>query len=349
MDIKSSITEVLEKANKLVRNYDTISNIKDIDIGTTPKELVWEDGKVKLYHYNRESKPTCKTPILITYALVNRIEMLDLQPGRSFIANLLEKGLDIYIIDWGYPSRMDRYKTMSDYIYRNMGDCVDFVAKENKVDKINLAGVCQGGTFSGIYAATYPQKIKNLITMGAPFDFSTNDGLLFWWSRYMNIDAIVDNYGSVPGSFLNVGFEMLKPFQKIDKYLNFIDISDDEHKMANYLRMEKWIYDSPAQTGECYRQFLKDLYQNNKLIKGELVVGGETIDLKKITMPVLTVFATYDHIVPPSASKPFNDYIGSKDKQYFEVNGGHIGMFVGSKAQKELAPAIAAWLHERDK
>jgi len=344
-----AMNEVLELSNKLIQNYETLGHVDDIAIGTTPKDLVYEDGKVKLYHYKRHTQATCKYPLLITYALVNRIEMLDLQPGRSFIHNLLERGLDIYIVDWGYPTRMDRYKTLSDYIHRYINDCVHFIQKEEKVDRVNLVGVCQGGTFAGIYSAIYPQKVKNLITLAAPFEFSTNDGLLFWWSRYLNVDAIVDTYGAVPGAFLNAGFEMLRPFQKIDKYLNFVNISDNTDKMTNFLRMEKWIYDSPNQTGECYRQFIKDLYQQNKLVKGELVVGKDVVDLKNVTMPVLTVYANADHIVPPAASKPFNDYIASKDKQYLEVPGGHIGIFVGSRAQKELAPAIAAWLHERDK
>jgi len=349
MEIVKIMDEVLTNTSKLVHNYDTLSQVEDIKLATTPKELVYSDGKVKLYHYTRETKPTFKTPILISYALINRIDMLDLQPGRSLVHNLLEKGLDIYIIDWGYPSRLDRNKTLNDYVNRYLGDCVDFVLQDAEVASLNLVGVCQGGTFSTIYAALHPEKVKNLITMGSPFDFSPNDGLLFWWSRFLNIDAIVDNYGSIPGSFLNTGFEMLKPFQKFDKYMNFVVISDDVDKMENFLRMEKWIYDSPSQAGECYRQFLKDLYQENKLIKGELVVGEDTVNLKNVSMPVLTIYALYDHIVPPSTTKPVNDYIGTKDKQFFEVHGGHIGMFVGSKAQKELAPAIAAWLHERDK
>lgn len=349
MDFQSTINEVAELAQKLVQNYDTLGQVQSVEIGTTPKELVYEDGKVKLYRYLRDTKPSVKTPVVISYALINRIEMLDLQPGRSLIQNLLDKGLDIYIIDWGYPSRIDRYNTLSDYVNRYIHDCVDFVAKESGEEKINLAGVCQGGTFSVIFAALHPHKVKNLITMGSPIDFSPNDGLLFWWSRYLNIDAIVDTYGTVPGSFLNTGFEMLRPFQKIDKYVNFVNISDNVDKMENFLRMEKWIYDSPNQAGECYRQFLKDLYQQNKLIKGELVVGKDKVDLKKITMPVLTVYANKDHIVPPSTTRPLHDYIGAKDKQFIEINGGHIGMFVGSKAQKELAPAFAAWLSERDK
>jgi polyhydroxyalkanoate synthase len=114
------------------------------------------------------------------------------------------------------------------------------------------------------------------------------------------------------------------------------------------MRMEHWIEDSPAQAGECYRQFINDLYKHNKLIKGELVVGNQKVNLKNITMPVLNIYAKQDHIVPPSASKTLDKYIGSKDYTLYEFEGGHIGVFVSAKTQKELAPSIAEWLNKRD-
>ena len=168
------------------------------------------------------------------------------------------------------------------------------------------------------------------------------------WSRNLNIDALVDTYGIVPGDFMNAGFLMLMPFTlNISKYLGMLDLAQDKEKLLNFIRMEKWIFDSPAQTGECLKKFIKDLYQGNKLIKGELEIGGTKVDLKKITVPLLNIYAAADHLVPPNSTKPLNDLVGSKDKDLYEFKGGHIGVFVGSKSQKELAPAIAEWLHKR--
>ena len=112
--------------------------------------------------------------------------------------------------------------------------------------------------------------------------------------------------------------------------------------------MEKWIFDSPGQAGECLRQFIKECYQDNKLVKGELRLGEHTADLSNITMPLLNIYASADHLVPPAATKPLNDLVGSQDKTLYEFQGGHIGVFVGSRSQKELAPAIADWLKKRD-
>jgi polyhydroxyalkanoate synthase len=347
-DASSAAREICELNAKLLKAAETMAEIEEVDVGTAPKDLVHGVDKVRLYHYRREGSPTCKTPVLVVYALVNRYYMLDLQPDRSFVRKLLEHGMDLYVIDWGYPSRVDRYVTMDDYIEDYLNDCVDFVRERTGKDRITLMGICQGGTFSTIYSALHPEKVKNLVTLVTPIDFSTNDGLLNRWSRNLNIDGLIDAYGVVPGEFMNSGFLMLMPFTlNVSKYLGMLDIAQDKEKLLNFIRMEKWIFDSPAQAGECLRKFIRDLYQGNKLVKGELEIGGRRVDLGRITMPLLNIYASADHLVPPSSTKPLNDLVGSEDKDLYEFPGGHIGVFVGSKSQKELAPSLAEWLHER--
>ena len=348
-DAKVMMKQLGELNSKLIKGSEFLSEIDEIDVGTAAKELVYEVDKLKLYHYKPEADKAIGVPVLVVYALVNRPYMLDIQPDRSFIRNLLKLGLDIYIIDWGYPAQADRYLSMDDYINGYLDNCVDAVRKNAESDKVSLMGVCQGGTFSAIYSALHPEKVQNLITLVAPFDFSTNDGLLFSWSKTMDVDALVDAYGVVPGDVLNEGFLMLMPFNlNIKKYVDMLDVMEDKEKLLNFLRMEKWIFDSPGQAGECLRQFVKDCYQGNKLVKGELQLGDKTVNLKKINMPVLTIYASADHLVPPAATKPFNDLVGTQDKTLYEFQGGHIGVFVGSRSQKELAPAISNWLKQRD-
>ena len=345
VNLKSELAAISEK---LVKGYENLKNTSEVLVAQTPKTEVWKRDKVTLFRYNRDSKARFKTPVLISYALVNRHDMLDLQPDRSLVRHLLDLGIDLYIIDWGYPDQGDKYLTMDDYINGYLNDAVDAVLKEQGVSKLNLMGVCQGGTFSAIYASIYPEKIKNLITMVSPIDFDTNDGLLFKWAKDMDMDALVDGYGTVPGEFLNAGFALLKPMGHAAKFQNLLNIMDDEPKLMNFLRMEKWVNDSPDQAGECYRQFMKDLYQQNKLVKGELVVGDKKVNLKNITMPLLNIYASEDNLVPPASTIPLNDLVGSEDKELYKFPGGHIGVFVGSRTQKELGPAIEKWLENRD-
>lgn len=340
--------EMTETTQKMVNGYDNLVHVDKVEIATTPKELVFKVDKIKLYHYVRETPAKYKTPVVVSYALVNRFEMMDIQPDRSFIKNLLDLGLDIYMIDWGYPTRADKDVTMDDYVNWFINDIVNFVRKNNGVESINLMGICQGGTLSLIYAALHPEKIKNLITLVTPVDFSTNDGLLFRWAKDMNFDRLVDTYGTIPGGFLNNGFSLLKPMMNVNKYKGLLDVLQDKDKMMNFLRMEKWINDSPNQSGECYRQFMKDFYQGNKLVKGEFVIGGQKVNLKNVTMPLLNIYASEDHLVPPASSIPLNDLVGTKDKELYKFPGGHIGVFVGGRSQKELAPAVGKWLLARD-
>ncbi len=345
--------KILEELNamssRMLKSYETLKELGEVDIATTPKTPVYSEDKLTLYHYDRDKDATYKTPVLVIYALVNTYKMLDLQPDRSYIKNLIGAGLDVYLIDWGFPGKSDRYLSMDDYVNGYINNCVDFIRKKNRVEKINILSICQGGTLSVIYASLFPNKVKNLVTHVTPVDFSTNDGLLFRWSKDMDFDLLVEaNHGLIPGGFLNQGFDMLKPMMKVQKQQALTNSLDDKDKLMNFLRMEKWISESPDQAGECFRQFMKDLYQGNKLIKGELEVGGKRVNLKNLTMPLLNIYATEDHLVPPAATIPLNDHVGSKDKELYSFKGGHIGVFVGGKSQKELAPAVTGWLKKRD-
>jgi len=351
MELENKIVDEFTKmSSKILKGYNTIKEVQEVEIAISPKQSVYKEDKLTLYRYDRETPATYKTPVLIVYALVNTYKMLDLQPDRSYIKNLLNAGLDVYLIDWGFPTNGDRYLSIDDYVNGYINNCVDVIRRENKVEKINILSICQGGTLSVIYSALHPEKVKNLVTHVTPIDFSTNDGLLFRWSRDMDFDKLVEgNNGLIPGGFLNQGFDMLKPMMKAQKQQALTNSMEDKDKLMNFLRMEKWISESPNQAGECFRQFMKDLYQQNKLVKGELEVGGKKVNLKNLTAPLLNIFATEDHLVPPAATKPLNDLVGSTDKELYSFKGGHIGVFVGGKSQKELSPAVTEWLKKRDK
>jgi polyhydroxyalkanoate synthase len=340
--------EMIATGQKLAKGYETLEQIGEVEVAITPKDLVWKRDHVSMYHYRRETPATCKTPVLVSFAMLNRHDVLDLE-GRSLMKKLLSEGLDIYIMDWGYPTKADRFFTMEDYIDGFMNDAVDFIRKTHKVDKINKMGICQGGTFSMIYAALYPEKLNTLTTYVAPYDFSTNACMLYKWTKYIDVDAMVDTMGTIPGEMVDGAFGMLKPSMNVSKYFGIMDSLDDKDKMLNFLRMEKWKADLPAIPGEMYRKYIKDLFRDNKLIKGELELGGRKVDLKKMTVPFLNVYATEDTIIPNESSLAIMDQIGTKDKKEYPFPGGHIGVFVGSKSQKELAPAVAKWVSERSK
>jgi polyhydroxyalkanoate synthase len=353
---EDALRELTETNQKIMRGIETLSQIRseDVQLGVTLKQEVYREDKLVLYRYTPMVEQPFETPLLIVYALVNRPYMVDLQEDRSLVRNLLKLGIDIYIMDWGYPGPEDRWITLDDYINGYINNCVDVVRERHGLDKINVLGICQGGTFSLCYSSLYPQKVKNLITTVTPVNFQVREGLLNVWAgcfsgpQTMDVDLMVDALGNVPGDFMNYGFLMLRPFLlNVRKYADLLDIMDDRDKIINFLRMEKWIFDSPDQTGEAFRQFLRDFYQGNKLIKGELEIGGKRVDLRNVRMPVLNVYAEEDHLVPPPSSQALKDYVGSDDYTERSFPVGHIGMYVSGKVQRDLPPTIAHWLKDR--
>lgn len=341
--------EITTFQEKLSAGMKHLISMDELPSGVTPHEVVLERGKLRLLHYKANPEvEQSPVPLLIVYALVNRPYMTDLQENRSTVQGLLDAGQDVYLVDWGYPERADRYLTIDDYLNRLLDSCVKEVCRRHNIPQVNLLGICQGGVFSLCYSAIHPEKVKNLITMVTPVDFHTTDNMLSHWAKSIDADQLVDTLGNVPGELLNWMFLNLKPYRLMgQKYLSMVDNMDDPRALDGFLRMEKWIFDSPDQAGETFRQFLKDFIQQNKLIRGEVKIGPHQVDLADVTMPVLNIYAEQDHLVPPSASKVLEDYVGTKDYSELSFNGGHIGIYVSGKARKTIPPAIGAWLDER--
>jgi polyhydroxyalkanoate synthase len=348
--ILSKLAEQAEKAGESAQKAsDVLLEPLETDIAVTPYDVVYEEDRVKLKHYKPTVDVQLKRPLLVVYALINRETMLDLQPGRSVVQNFLQEGIDVYMIDWGYPARKDRYLTIDDHVNGYMDNIVDFILDKHNLDKIHLMGICMGGTFCVIYSALHPEKIKNLVTTVTPTNFDTDQGLLHIWMKDMDADRIVDTYGNIPGDIMNMGFLLLNPARlMIDKYVGFIENMANKKFVENFVRMEKWIFDSPDVPGETFRQFIRDCYQKNLLIQSKMEVGGKRVDLKKITMPLLNYYGKYDHLVPPEACELLTSRVDSKDVEDICLDTGHIGIYVSSKCQREFAPRIARWLKERD-
>jgi polyhydroxyalkanoate synthase subunit PhaC len=342
------IQEALDYNSKLTQGLLALREIGEVDVGVSPKEAVYREDKLVLYRYKPRVDKPARVPLLIVYALVNRPYMTDLQEDRSLVRGLLEAGQDVYLIDWGYPDGADRHLELNDYINGYIRRCVEHICKAHGLREINLLGICQGGTLSLCFAAQHPDRVRSLVTMVTPVDFHVPNMQLSQWLRNVDVDLLVDTMGNVPGELLNWIFLSLKPFRLTgQKYIDMADVMDDPKKLKNFLRMEKWIFDSPDQAGEAFRQFVRDFIQQNKLITGGLTIGGKPVDLKQVTMPVLNVFATEDHLVPPDCSTPLEKLVGTTDYSTLVFKGGHIGIYVSGRSQKEIPPAISYWLQDR--
>lgn len=329
-------------------NLPKVSEIaRDVQVATTPHDVVYEEDSLKLMRYRNEHSIDFKEPILICFALVNRPYILDLQPARSVVRQLLKRGFDVYMIDWGIPTAADRTLRLNDYVCGFVRNVAKFVCEHTDSPKFNLLGYCMGGTMSAMYTALYPEQVRNLILMAAPIDFSGEEGLLNLWTKpeYFDVDALVDAFGNCPGSFLQSSFQMMKPVQNyVEKYASFADKLDDEAYLENFFAMERWSNDNIPVAGETFREFVKYLYQQNQLVRGKFQLCDKPIDLSNITCPLLTLVAEHDHLVPPSSTLAIREHVSSRYIESMSIDAGHIGLAVSSKAHRQLWPDAAMWI-----
>jgi polyhydroxyalkanoate synthase len=346
---------------KMARGQKMLRRLKDedIQIATADKEVVLRHDKVTLYRYKATAKATLGTPVLVAYGQIGRYTMTDLQEDRSMLRNLLALGVDVYVVDWGAPTRSDRWLKFDDYVNDYLDTCVEHICREHDLPSINLLGICEGGIFSLCYAALRPERVKNLILTITPVDFHqdqaegrVNHGFINLWTRGMSaedIDRLIEANGNLPGELMSYVFAQMTPGATLSKYnVGLLDTFDDEKKLLNFLRMEKWIADRPHHPGEAAKQLLVNLYKDNELIRGEFQLDGRRVDLRNIKVPVLNVFAKDDHIIPPKTTQALRGAVGTKDYTEIGLDGGHVGVFVSGKSQGVLGKGIHDWLRKRD-
>lgn len=339
--------DIVEAASALP---DANEAMADVEVGQTPSEVVYEENKLKLLHYESQTDEQHEVPILMVYALINRPYILDLQPDRSVVRTFLEEGFDVYMIDWNEPSLLDASLGFEDYVDRYLDNCVDVVRERSGRDAINLFGYCMGATMSVSYSALYPEKVRNLGLMAAALCFSEEGGIFGQWIEEGDLDfeAMADAFGTVPAELLDLGFVMSEPVENsITKYFRFLDNVDDEKFVRNFARMERWIDESIDIAGQMLVEFVEATYQEGKLYDNEFYVGEKHADMTNLEMPIAQVVATYDHIVPPEASTRFNEVAPSDDITVFQADTGHIGLSVSSKSHAQLWPDVCDWYATR--
>jgi polyhydroxyalkanoate synthase len=357
----TALSDAAKVGTKMLTGGQLLHSLRDADvqIATTAKDLIWSQDKVSLFHYRPLVEKRINVPVLICYGLVGRWTMTDLQEDRSLVRNLLNLGLDLYVVDWGNPSRADRYLTLDDYILGYLDAVVSEIARRGAVPKVNVLGVCEGGVFATAFTALEPDRVNTLTLTITPIDFHADTvdnrlghGFINIWTRSLapeDVDRLIDANGNLPGEFLGAIFNQMSPMRSLLKYnLDMLEIVDDEQRLMNWLRMEKWIADRPDHPGEAAKQWLKDLYQQNKLVRNEWELDGRRVDLRNIRMPVLNVYAKDDHIIPPATSRALGPLLGTNDYTELALPGGHVGVFVGGRSQALFAPAVSSFVEQHD-
>ncbi len=340
--------EFLQINKNIIDAPNLASALEEINLEMTPYEVVYSEDKVRLLHFTPLVQKTIKTPLVIAYALINRFHILDIHPKKSWVKNLLNQGFDVYLIDWGTPTEIDRHQGFDDYVNGYMDNCIDFAIKESSADAISLQGYCTGGTLSTVYTTLHPKKIKNLVLTAPVIDGRRDSTVVANMAKHIDVDKLTETVGNMPPEIMYYVFSILKPFEQgFEKYLNFFKNIHNKEYVDNFIRVEKWLSDTPPIPGELFRQWIKDVYQENLLINNGMYVGGKQISLKNISMPIFTQVAVGDHLVSPECSMPIHYAVSSTDKILRIYPTGHVGMIASSFSQQKVLPELGNWLKER--
>lgn len=327
---------------------EQVSKMAEAGVGHTPSEVVYEENKVQLHRYTPE-EVTHEIPIVIVYALINKPYILDLQPNTSVIETLLENGFEVYLVDWGAPTRLDQTVTLEDYVCRYLDNCIGAVRDSADVDEVHLLGYCIGGTFAVMYTALFPEKVRSLGTMALAFSFDGDSGIYETWVEHVDADLTADAIGNIPEGPMAVIFTMKEPVNNYaTRFFELYERLVQDQFVEMFARIEQWSWDGVDITAETFRQFIGDIYQDNLLEQNDLSLGEKHIDLTNIDVPVMQVIGEHDTIAPPASSRPLRDCIESEDYREFAFPTGHFGVSISPSAHRDLWPDVADWYAERD-
>jgi polyhydroxyalkanoate synthase subunit PhaC len=317
-------------------------------LGQTPRDLVWSSGRCELWRY-RSDRVSLAPPLLIVFSLVSRSYVLDLQPGNSFVEHLQSAGFDVFLVDWTPADERHADDRLEDYADGYLPEAVQRTCEAAGTDSVNLLGYCFGGVLTLLYAAHHrDEPLRSLTCMATPVDFS-DWGLTSELARAgrLDLDAVLDDMGNVPPGTMLQGFRLLKPTGELRQYATLIDNVWNDQYVTAYQAMTTWANDHVPFPGATARQTLEMLVRENAFVTDRVRLDGDPVHLRDIRMPMLTVIAERDHIVPEPVAAPLPDLVGSEENDVLRLDAGHIGLVVGRTAAKVTIPRIIEFLRRR--
>ena len=349
----------------------------EVETGATPREVIWTKNKAKLFRYVRpDERPgkcvgrRCAVPVLLTYGFVLKPYVLDLVPGNSLVEYLVGEGFDVYMLDFGISDAEDAKLSLEDLVLDYVHGAVQKVLQTSGADEISLLGHSQGGTLCAMYASLFARgPLKNLVLLSTPTEFAPrNPGALGLWTlasstsgTYFDPEMVPKTFGNLPTDLASRTINSVASLQATaigmaartfgfgayDAVLRALqDLADREVSVRSWLAVSKWVDDAAPFPGEVFRRWVRDFYQGDKLVKGEVELRGRKVDLSSIECAVLNVSGKRDHVVPASKTEATTTLARSLDKETVSLDTGHVGMLVGPGA-KELRARLRDWLAPR--
>jgi polyhydroxyalkanoate synthase len=321
---------------KLDRLHEILTSPGHFGRGASPTTVVYRENKLTLLRLlGDDGRPRSGAPpVLFVPAPVSRYFIIDLLPGRSFAGYVAAAGFDVYIADFGTPTREDRFADLPYYVDGLVRRCVRTIAALTGQRGIDLVGYCLGGTLSLLYAALYPATVRRLVLLTTTVDGDVEGGIS-WVAHKMGLAG--ESYEDprlVPAVEVKSWFEMLAPGSNsvVGRVNDLWDRLDDAPERLRDVRtMATWVDDVVPAPGrllaELYRKFGPG---RNSLMKGTATLGDRTLDFSALSCPVMAVSAEKDTIAPPAGVDAITRIV--PQAKVVRLAGGHVGIVAGRAA-----------------
>ncbi len=319
-------------------------------VALSRRTVVGFRGKAKLYYYPPKDGGRLKTPlVLFPYLGISRPYIFDLRPGESFAEFLYESGVPFYLCDWGTFGPEDRNMGMEDVIGDMIPSLLRQAVQHSGAESVTCFGYCMGVPMTAAAIAAQPHlPVKNYLSIVGPIDFSVGDFPRMTDDDKFDVDAILETFDMMPAEFVRSGFKMLNPMGDVNQAQSLLQNATNPQWLVGYKAMNRWASEWLPLPKQFFRLWVRNFYQRNELFLGNFRVNGEVVNLRDLTMPVLCIGASRDDIVPPASARALIDSVGSTDKEFMELEGGHISVIAGRRAQQQVWPALLKWLQDHD-
>ncbi len=345
-----------------------------VQAGQTPFDTLHSDGLVSLRYYPPLAedfielgdavipveRQTHRTPIVIIPPLAVNMLIYDLFPQRSLVRFLRAKGFEVYLIDWGVPTRAHSHYNLHTYVAELLPAALNRVRQHSGEQELSLHGWSLGGMFTLFYSAlSRDQHIRNAIVVGSPIDSHASGlmGLL-----YQGVSGAADfvqrrtgfklhdlkpDWFHSPGWANTIGFKLTNPIGSFKGYWELLIKLGDRDFVADHATTSAFLDRMVAYPGGIVQDAMVRLLITNQPSRGKIQIGDDVARLENVTASVFAIAVETDTLALPVAGAKIQQHIRSTDVPFRVVPGGHMGILAGSKAPKSSWLELAEWLAER--
>jgi poly(3-hydroxyalkanoate) synthetase len=300
---------------------------------------LWAEGGSRLLDYGGAAGAAVT---VFVPSLINRSYVLDLAPGRSMMRALARRGMRPLLLDWGWPSELERRFTLTDYIAGRLERALS-AAVQQTGGPVVLTGFCMGGLLALAAALRRPDLVRGLALLATPWDFHAADPdrarVMAASVAFLEPAMALTNTLSI--DMVQTLFVLLDPYGIADKYRGFARLDQAGRQARLFVALEDWLNDGVPLAAPVAREGLKLWYGENLTARGLWTVAGLPVDPSALAMPCFLAVPSRDRIVPPESALPLAEAIVGA--MLHEPGAGHIGMVAGASADAALWSPLAAW------